>query len=187
MMKEAVRRVVDELNGESIESLKLQKRIAKHYADAIKQHGTPAEKRHLVKLKNLESVKPFTKLIRKYGYEPKQLRGLYGNVTSSGLGNKNPVMSSMVWELKKDSVEKTWNALSKYPPVSEAKNVNTLRDIQMKVLDRYEQMFEKITSHPLTPAEHKAIVAYYHQLIKYQLHKKAQKLKQKVESLGGSL
>ena len=82
---------------------------------------------------------------------------------------------------------KVWNPLSKYPTVSEARNVNTLRDMQMKILDKYENMYEKIVSHPLTPAKQKALAAYYHQLLKYELHKKAQKLKQKVESLGGSI
>jgi hypothetical protein len=82
---------------------------------------------------------------------------------------------------------KVRNPLSKYPPVSEARNVNTLRDMQMKILDKYEKMYEYIGSHPLTPPQHKAIVAYYHQLLKYQLHKKAQKFKQKVESKGWSI
>jgi len=100
MMKEAVRRVVDELDGKSIATYELQQMIAKHYTDVIKQYGTSSEKGHLVKLKNLNSVKPFVKLIREYGYKPKQMAPLAGNVSPSGLGNKSPVMSTKVWELK---------------------------------------------------------------------------------------
>ena len=100
MMKEAVRLVVDELNGESIATHELQKMIAKHYTNVIKKYGTPTEKGHLFKLNNLNSVKPFVKLIRNYGYKPRQLTGLAGNISPSGLGNKSPVMSTIIWEKK---------------------------------------------------------------------------------------
>ena len=100
MMKEAVRRTVEELDGKPIDTYELQQMIAKHYIETVRQYGTPSEKGHLVKLRNLNSVKPFVKLIRDYGYEPKSLHGLAGNVSPEGLGSKSPVMPTTIWELK---------------------------------------------------------------------------------------
>jgi len=82
---------------------------------------------------------------------------------------------------------KVWNPLSQYPPVTEARNESTLRNLQMELLNEFDQMYKEIVSHPLTFSKQKAIAAYYQQLLRYHLHKKAQKLKQKVESLGGSI
>jgi hypothetical protein len=187
-MKEAVRRVVDELDGESIATHELQKMIAKHYTDAIKEYGTSSEKAHLIKLRNLSSIKPFVKLIREYGYEPKEKGPLAGNTSSTGMGNKSPVMSTNIWE--KTNVKKTWNALSKYPPVSETRNRtwnNKLFELQAEFREKYKTLLQELVSNPLTPERTKAVSSFYHELIRHGEKMMAQKLKTKVEALGGKL
>mgnify|MGYP003112102052 CR=1 FL=1 len=188
MMKEAVRRVVDELDGESIATHELQKMIAKHYTDTIKEYGTPSEKAHLIKLRNLSSVKPFVKLIREYGYESKGMGPLAGNTTLTGMGNKSPVMSTTIWE--KTNVKKTWNALSKYPPVSEARNTTLdgkLKEKAAKGREKYRKMLRYLATHPLTPEGLKESTTLTHEL--YQLGEKilADRLKKKIERLNEGL
>ena len=188
MMKEAVRRVVDELDGESIANHELQQMIAKHYTDAIKEYGTPSEKAHLIKLRNLSSVKPFVKLIREYGYESKEMGPLAGNTTLTGMGNKSPVMSTTIWE--KTKVRKTWNPLSKYPPVSEARNrtwKNKLFGLQAKFREKYKTLLQELASNPLTPERLKAVSSFYHKLLTHGEKMMAQKLKAKIEALRGKL
>jgi len=191
MMKVAVRRVVDELDGEPIGSHDLQKKIAENYADAIKEHGTPSEKAGLGRLKNLTSIKPFTKLIRNYGYSPKTVGGTIGEVTISGMGSKNAILDSIIWEKPtSDSFEKTWSALSNYPPKNESHDISwrsKLNQVQGNLRNRYKKLLIEVASNPLTPDRQKAMASFYHELVKYGEHILAQRLKKKVEGLGGKL
>jgi len=98
MMKEAIRRVVDELDGESIEAFDLKKKLARHYREVAIEFGDKGEKAHaLHKTKQLNSLKPFLKLMRNYGYEPEFKRGAAGYMTPRGLGNLNPISPSTTW------------------------------------------------------------------------------------------
>ena len=95
LMKEAVKNVVSDLNGESIEGMRLRQKIADEYKLLISKTGNKTEIDSANRrLSNLESIKPFLKLMRNYGYNSRRISG--GGVGQAGLFN--PVMDDTIWE-----------------------------------------------------------------------------------------
>ena len=95
LMKEAVKNVVSDLNGESIEGNSLKEKIAKEYKTLVSKTGDRSEIDSANKrLKDLNSLTPFLKLMRNHGYNSRQATG--GSVGQAGLFN--PVMDDMIWE-----------------------------------------------------------------------------------------
>jgi hypothetical protein len=85
---------------------------------------------------------------------------------------------------------KVWNPLSKYPPVSEARNRtwnNKLFELQAEFREKYKTLLQELVSNPLTPERTKAVSSFYHELLRHGEKMMAQKLKTKVEALGGKL
>tara|TARA_A100001201_G_scaffold121227_2_gene104871 strand:- start:755 stop:1642 length:888 start_codon:yes stop_codon:yes gene_type:complete len=95
VMKEAVKNVVSDLNGESIEGMRLRQKIADEYKLLISKTGNKADIDSANRrLKDLESIKPFLKLMRNYGYNSRTVGG--GPIGQVGLFN--PVMDDTIWE-----------------------------------------------------------------------------------------
>jgi len=101
LMKEAMRRVVVELDGESIETKTLTKKLAERYREVVKEMGSPSEKSGLGKLKNTKSVSQYHKLIRNYGYNPRQIRGKIGRAALNEFSRpSSPILNTTIWEKK---------------------------------------------------------------------------------------
>ena len=101
LMKEAMRRVVVELDGESIETKTLTKKLTEKYREVVKELGTPSEKAGLGKLKNPKSVSQYHKLIRNYGYDSRQVKGTIGRASLNEFSRpSNPILDTTIWEKK---------------------------------------------------------------------------------------
>ena len=183
-MKEAVKNVVSDLNGESIEGMSLRQKIADEYKLLISKTGNKAEIDSAnQRLNDLESIKPFLKLMRNYGYNSRQATG--GSVGQAGLFN--PIMDDTIWE---KSINKAWNALSRSPPVSQARNMdwqNKLREKQAEARNKYYQLLRELATNPLTPQKLKESSTLAHELYQHGERLLAERLKEKIRKLGGKL
>ena len=95
------------------------------------------------------------------------------------------------WQtILKADVTKTWNALSNYPPKNERQGGSwgsKVGQVQGNLRDRYKKLLLEVASNPLTSNRQKAVASFYHELVRYGEHILAQRLKNKVEGMGGKL
>ena len=99
-IKAAVRKIVEDLDGRGIENKDLMNRIGKEYRELIIAYGNHSEKAQLRRIKdNPMTFMPYTKLMRKYGYYPKAMHGIKGNVSSYGLSSTSPILRTTYWTM----------------------------------------------------------------------------------------
>ncbi len=76
LIKETIRRIVVELDGEGINTKDLDNKLISTYTEVVNELGTKEEKAALNRLKGKqESLRAYSKLLRNYGYTTKQSSG----------------------------------------------------------------------------------------------------------------
>ncbi len=74
LVKETIRRIVEELDGKGINTKDLDEKLISTYTEVVNELGTREEKAGLNRLKGKqESLRAYSKLLRNYGYTTKEM------------------------------------------------------------------------------------------------------------------
>lgn len=99
-IKAAVRKIVEDLDGRGIENKDLMNRIGEEYKKLIITYGNHSEKAQLVRIKNNPmTFMPYTKLMRDYGYDRKDISETIGAISWFGIRSKSPNLKTTIWTL----------------------------------------------------------------------------------------